>query len=738
MGVWLRGAGSLGLAGALALAVAWSTATANTEGKTTVEQTIAPLGEGPFSPLALAAGEPYLERGEGIGAPQPGRQGRRLSLLYFGQLTDFQLADEESPARVEIADVAGPPLDAAWRPTEALAPHTTDAAIRQVNAFAGRSPVADSSGRRARMEFTLVTGDNADNQQRNETEWVVRLLEGGNLIPNSGIEPAPVYTGVSDYDDYPVPDTSFYDPDSPRGMWSAFPTYPGLLDRAQQGFQAVGLAVPSYVTFGNHDGLVQGNQAANSAFEDVATGALKVFGAGLTATVPADPARQFVDKAQYQQLYTAGTSADGHGFGLVEPGEQTASRGAAGYYAFSPRPGFRFISLDTVCDGGVAGASADGNVDDPQFRWLERQLRAAGERDELIILFSHHAIASLTCSVADEAAGQCTGPDEHGHGHNPGCDLDPRPSGPVHLGADLTDLVHRHPHVIAWVAGHTHANIVEPFPAPGGGFWSIRTASEIDWPQQSRLIEVMDNRDGTLSLVTTVIDHAAPTAIPASGTAATGFDASTLASISRALAANDPQLGDGTGEGRPRDRNVELLVRDPRRNPLVPTGGRDRKPLRFAPRPASGPAPTPGLARGQAAGDPPALPNRTRRGRFDRFCLADGKQVRVAYRRGRAVLDPHVEQALPASAAYGLGRARGRFDGEHAAWAAVSSSRVQGEQRSSSASAPAACARWGWRPAGRPPPARRPDDSCAAAIDRFTTPEGGQSSKRRTSSRSRS
>ena len=35
------------------------------------------------------------------------------------------------------------------------------------------------------------------------------------------------------------------------------------------------------------------------------------------------------------------------------------------------------------------------------------------------------------------------------------------------------------------------------------GFWQINTASHADFPQQSREIEVMDNRDGTLSLFTT-------------------------------------------------------------------------------------------------------------------------------------------------------------------------------------------------------------------------------------------
>ncbi len=42
------------------------------------------------------------------------------------------------------------------------------------------------------------------------------------------------------------------------------------------------------------------------------------------------------------------------------------------------------------------------------------------------------------------------------------------------------------------------------------GFWQINTASHVDWAQQSRLIEPMNNRDGTLSIFTTILDQAAP------------------------------------------------------------------------------------------------------------------------------------------------------------------------------------------------------------------------------------
>ena len=120
--------------------------------------------------------------------------------------------------------------------------------------------------------------------------------------------------------------------------------------------------------------------------------------------------------------------------------------------------------------------------------------------------------------------------------------------------------------MIAWVAGHSHVNVVDPFPNPSGpgGFWSIRVAAEADWPQQSRLLQVFDNHDGTLSIFGTILDHAGQSAAPAAGTAASGMDLNDLASIGRTMSYNDLQSGAPEGEGEAKDRNVELLVEDPR------------------------------------------------------------------------------------------------------------------------------------------------------------------------------
>ena len=74
----------------------------------------------------------------------------------------------------------------------------------------------------------------------------------------------------------------------------------------------------------------------------------------------------------------------------------------------------------------------------------------------------------------------------------------------------------------------------------------------------------MDNRDGTLSIFGTAIDHSGALATPATGTPAETMTETTLASIGREFSFNDPQAGGGTGIGQPGDRNVELLLPDPR------------------------------------------------------------------------------------------------------------------------------------------------------------------------------
>jgi len=607
-------------------------------GVSTVTKRIGPDSSAGFNFLTGAAGEGYTVRdgseegGVPLGVIKNGRQSRRTSISYFGQLTDFQLADEESPLRVEFLDPQGGAFTSAWRPGEALNTQEEDAMIRQFNAFAGKPPHSAKGGVKPKMDFVVNTGDISDNNQYNEALWNIQLAEGKTVNPGTGVNPAsaignhplcPVgmnvldqgdpslYTGVQDRDNWPAPTMGyFWDPDEPNpsgptvNPFANFPTYPGLMDRAQKPFKATGLKVPSYFVFGNHDNLVQGNVWGTQVFNQIATGCLKpinddpansgrstnpllgfVLNPNFTAQdfltmhtntpdyfmeVPPDPGRRLISKKEAMNLYRSTGKSNGHGFGFVEKTARNASDGYASYYTFSPRPGVRYISLDTTSEGGKVLVSSEGNLDDPQFRWLESQLKKARTNNELVILFSHHAPENLTADIPDEDAVSCSSVDP---AVVPGCDGDPRLSTPIHLGDDVVSMLHNYPNVIAWVAGHSHVNNVTPFPAPDGksGFWNIRTAALADWPKQNRLVQIFDNRDGNLSLFGTMIDQAAGIEAPPSGTSAAGMSNDELASVSRVIGYNDNQTGaeacgaEKCGEGLAEDRNVELLIKDPRK-----------------------------------------------------------------------------------------------------------------------------------------------------------------------------
>lgn len=99
---------------------------------------------------------------------------------------------------------------------------------------------------------------------------------------------------------------------------------------------------------------------------------------------------------------------------------------------------------------------------------------------------------------------------------------------------------HRYPNIVLWVNGHTHYNRVWSHKDPArrtSGFWEINTASHIDYPQQSRAIEIADNKDGTLSIFGTIIDHLASGAM-----VSRPITALELASVSRELALNYPGI----------------------------------------------------------------------------------------------------------------------------------------------------------------------------------------------------
>jgi metallophosphoesterase (TIGR03767 family) len=444
---------------------------------------------------------------------------------------------------------------ASYRPQEMLTAQVMDAMVRAVNDIA-TGPVTELP-----LAFMIETGDNSDNCQFNEVRWNIDILDGkAGVRPDSGAYSR--YDGVMDKNALYY-DTHYWHPGgTPVGKKDdiyraqhGYPRIDNLLDAARAPFDAEGLTMPWYTCFGNHDGLIQGNFPANTTqLGALATGNLKVMStplglsqsdvlnavtqqnldsilnnlllSPLARIVPRDPARKNISRAQIiaEHFNTTGTPV-GHGYTAANRQDGTA-------YYFFDQGSFRFVVMDSVNPNGYA----DGSLDDAQFDWLKGTIAAAAGK--AVIVFSHHTSDTMGNPLV------LTG-------------LDPSPRV---LGAAVTSFLLSQPRVIAWVNGHTHRNQIKPHVrADGsGGFWEINTASHIDFPQQARLIEVVDNADDTLSIFTTIIDHAGP-----ADYAGDLSNTVSLAGLSRELAVNDPQSDIPSLTGTALARNTELLLATP-------------------------------------------------------------------------------------------------------------------------------------------------------------------------------
>jgi metallophosphoesterase (TIGR03767 family) len=535
----------------------------------------------PYKKLAYGPGEKIVVR-EDFAMASAKRADTRKSLAAFGHLTDLHIVDAAAPGRMEFTrpldDGGDPYLKFAgdWRPQEMLTVQVLDSMVRKMNAI-GQGPVG---GRK--LDFVISTGDTADSRLHNELTAAINALNGKEATTNVA---SAGYQGVQDNEPAPasLQQTIWHPEPTPaeteRDDWIAkrgYPTVPGYLKAAVEPVKTAGTQTPWYAGYGNHDALDHGFMELQSPraklTERLNTGNRLLLGlpegvsfnaffdklkgldeAGVEKLLDSMPQRKVAASAERRpvsrkefvkaHLDNPGPNGPaGHGFDDANATNDTA------YYRFQMAPGVVGIMLDST----QQNLNGDGCVGMQQAQWLEEQLDSVSSRsytasgdeqkrsvaDQLVVIFSHHPASTFVREI-----------DESG------------PSAGGLTGDAMIQFLGRFPNVIAWVNGHLHRNKVWSHQSAfhKGGFWEINTASHIDYPQQSRTIEIVDNGDNTLSVIAVLFDHAAIEDITYDGEQTPA----SLAALSLELAMNQPGLDLAERAGAAGDRNVELLLRKP-------------------------------------------------------------------------------------------------------------------------------------------------------------------------------
>jgi hypothetical protein len=207
------------------------------------------------------------------------------------------------------------------------------------------------------------------------------------------------------------------------------------------------------------------------------------FAPVVTTAVPADPMRRFLrrDEIVAELRDTAASPGPvGHGY----PEDPDLTHGA--HYAYDAIPGLlRMIVLDSSDkEGGSPGLVERSTVE----QWLVPELERAAADGMLAMVASHHSPTSMD--------------------RKPGREMEA--SSEAIAPGDLEQVVASHPNVIAWLVGHSHNNRIRAIADEDGthpGYWEIMTSALADWPSQGRLIELVHNGNGTLSIFATLTDY---------------------------------------------------------------------------------------------------------------------------------------------------------------------------------------------------------------------------------------
>ena len=404
-------------------------------------------------------GEPWILRDDLVPANAPKLSHKGKSLAWFWQISDPQILDQESPCRMEGVTIAPYVTASAYRAQGKYSTHMFDLHLQTAMRIS-------SMGSRP-FDFALVTGDVADNAQKNEHDWFSMLMGGGVLDPDTGI----------DDDPFPGPNNDFADPYYTQGignipwfnaignhdlLYMGFAPITEKTNAACVGDTVVDLFdfIPILASHEFRNGYQNGFQDASKPDSPVVT----------TGNTPADPRRRQVSKAEaLEDFYDAPGLPKGHGM------DRDIMAKGFGYYSTYPMPGkpIRLITLDLNRDDW-----SEAGLQHEQFEWLGEQLEEAKDKNELVLVQSHHGTNAMGGSAVTAEA--------------------------------LIAKLASYPNVLMHITGHGHYNDLKLNKTKDGGYWELMLASVIEFPSQTRIFEIVYEGDGYITIYVTNLDANAP------------------------------------------------------------------------------------------------------------------------------------------------------------------------------------------------------------------------------------
>lgn len=406
-------------------------------------------------------------------------------LVSFFTITDAHIQDKESPVSLIYFGYKGGNWGN-YSPVMLTTTQILDATVQTANALNKKDP----------HDFLLYLGDAANATQYNELRWLIDVLDGKQINPDSGAKDDPI----------PGPDNDYQDPYQAAGLDKSIPWYATIGNHDHFFIGQVPLTDalsvqytgPNIINLGNvktdplgfnSHGFYMGSINGRTAYGDIIGVGPQANFATPPQVLAADPNRHGLTRNQWiGEFLKSSTNPAGHGF--------TQSNQDSGFacYSFEPKADLpiKVIMLDDTQsdnDPNIGGYS-HGSLDQARYEWLVYQLDQGQAENKLMIIGSHVPIGVAPAGAPDGWW-----------------------SGAYVSEQDLIAKLHQYPNLILWVAGHRHINVITPMPSPDSshpelGFWEVETASLKDYPQNFRSIDILRNSDNTLSIRAIDVDPA--------------------------------------------------------------------------------------------------------------------------------------------------------------------------------------------------------------------------------------